>query len=226
MKSKPANLSLTSARPTQRDGPWLDFLRSKSTIATTQQYDEMTDVWVVGNERGFLAFARTLSRAETSAKTTIFQLSEASAHGMRVMIVPAEKRPARARLRIWERTVFIKRQLQMELVIFGNVPAYRRLAQISEDVSRMPPGYDHEHVDWDREWIVQRSISLNLRVPFATRKEMADQLGVIADRNQNPHFLPPGVEYLTPGNHPYETITPATARAYFPLTGKRFQRQP
>lgn len=184
----------------------------------------MTDVWVVGNEKGFFAFARALGHSETSAKTTPFQLSEASPHGMRVVIVPAEQRPARARLRLWERTVFIKRQHHMELVIYGNVAAYRRLARLADAVSRMaPPGHDHEHVDWDLDWIIQRSISLNLRAPFGTRDEMAEHFGVIADRNQNPNFLPPNLEYLTPENHPYEAITPATARAFFPLVGKRFQ---
>jgi len=215
---------LRISKASRRSGePWLEFLRSKSTIATAEQYDEMTDVWVVGNERGFRSFARALSRAETAAKTVVFQLSDASPNSMHVVIVPVEKQPAQARLRLWERAVFIKRELQMELVIYGNVPAYRRLARIAGDVSVMPPGYDHEHVDWDLDWVVQRSISLNFRAPFRTRREMADQYGVIAARNQNPNFLPKGLEYLTPENHPYQTITLATARAHFPLSSRRIQ---
>lgn len=225
MKSDPGRLRLTNESPPQHDEPWLDFLRAKSTIATPQQYEEMTDVWVFGNERGFRAFARALGHAETSAKTTPFLLSEASPHGMRVVIVPAEQRTARSRLRLWERTVFVKRQLHMELVIYGNAAAYRRLGRIAEKVSRTPTDFDHEHVDWDTDWLIQRSVSLNLRAPFATREEMADQYGVLADKNQNPNFLPQGLAYLTPEDHPYETITQATARAHFPLTIGRFQNK-
>lgn len=222
MSNSPGKLRISTASR-RSDEPWLEFLRSKSTIATAEQYDEMTDVWVVGNERGFRSFARALSRAETSSRTTVFQLAGASPHSMHVVIVPAEKRPLRAALRIWERAAFIKRQLQMELIIYGNVRAYRRVAQIAEGVSSMPPGFNHEHVDWDMDWVVQRSISLNFRAPFRTRQEMADQYGIISDRNQNPNFLPKGLEYLTPENHPYQTITLATARAHFPLSSRRIQ---
>ena len=222
MSDSSGKLRISRQSPRQPDEPWLEFLRSKSTVATPQCYDEMTDVWVVGNSQGFQAFARALRRAETSAITTVFQLSDVSPHGMRVVVIPAERRPARARVRLWERVVSVKRQMKMELVVYGNMQGYRRLTNIVERVSNLRVDFDHEHVDWDDDWVVQRSISLNLRAPFRSREELVDQLGM-ADRNQNPNFLPPALEYMQSSNEPYETITPETARAHFPLVGKRFQ---
>ena len=134
-------------------------------------YDFKTDVWVFGDVEGYRLLSRCLRRACKSRRVAnVHDFVSGTAVSMLCAITPVDRDVKDARLKIAERLVFIRRRPRMEVIIHGSEAAYQKLADIIDEVCRDYTDIPQEHIhmdDWTDDWVIPRSISLNIRGPLS-----------------------------------------------------------
>ncbi len=188
----------------------LYFIRSVSGWLADEFYDQRTDVWVFGDLAGYRHFQHGLRRAKERDKITVLDLPADSAT-MNVVILPAAKgRASKPRLKVIERFVFIDKNPQMELVLYGNETAYDHLCRVIDlaMTSSLGDPIDHFHVDEGPGgpdcFLIPRSVSLNIRGPlfeWSLDKLESHYREMIVERGE--YYLPKDYRHCIPQDYPY-----------------------
>jgi hypothetical protein len=196
----------------------LYFVRSVMINGASEHYYRNTDVWVFGDIPGYEWWFRTLDRLPTRKKPLVLRDVADGTKCMRVVLMPVATSPrGRARLRMIERLVSIRKSPQMELVIRGNERGIRHLRQVVsyliEKHRNVPQKYglitlhDHTHVEpyWDPA-VVPGSVQLNIRGPITVWSRRTLSYYAQSIYKSNPHALR---DDAGSASEPYELSDPS-----------------
>ena len=187
------------------------LIRNKTAWDCWDYYEEMTDVFVIGDVSGFQYFCDRLTAAKTSKAALHLSLANKSDISMCGVIVPASfGGDGMPRLRLLERFVFWRGQPRMELVICGNQPGFGFLADKIRELSENTKEDLDEHFhlnDINDPELLARSVALNVRSPLQTwRTEALGAYGNMATV-KGVHFLPADLDYRLGTKERYQSIS-------------------
>jgi hypothetical protein len=188
----------------------LHFIRSITVMEDDDYYESKTDVCVFGDLGGYAYLCDVLREARDGGGAIKLSEIPRRSNSMHVVILPAATHPLRApRLKLIERIVFARRAPVMELIVYGNRAGYNKLGALVAELadSRAGVPLDHFHVDdWTDDWVVKRSVALNIRGPLKTwsRHALGSYATAIYERSR--HYIPDDIGYLHP--RPYEFPDP------------------
>lgn len=177
-------------------------------------YESKTDVCVFGDRKGYDYLIARLASAKTAKQPVRVADIVRVENSMQAVVLPARKIAGnRPRLKLWERIIFERGKPAMELVMCGNRAGYNRLAGIvrSLAIHGGPPLLDHSHVDdWVDDWVIKRSVSLNVRAPLAKWSRASLDYYADAIYGPNPYRLPPpeDINYLKPWPYTLPELDP------------------
>jgi hypothetical protein len=199
---------MTSANVKRLSGN-LALLRSRTTLIADDYYEEKTEVWILGDKKGYTEFSSILKALPIGGQS--LAVSYRKRFGMMLILIPAVATSCKAqKLRIIERIVFKSRKPQMELIICGNTKGFRQLAEIIDTliINSLDKPEDHIHIDdWFDQWVVKRSIALNIRGPVTkwTQDALGEYDSMITSGGNHP--LPENIKYLSKKSMPYKIPT-------------------
>jgi len=188
----------------------LALLRSRTSWACDDFYEEKTEVCVFGDEEGYRSLAGIL-RCVGDRYDAISVSYNAGHWGMALLLIHAPEPPVRAKVKICERITLKDRKPGMELVIYGNVKGFTRLAKMVDNlvITALNNPAEHCHVDdWHDRWVVKRSVSLNIRGPVSNwdKQHLGDYYALT--RECGKHYLPHDIEHLFQSDLPYRVPVP------------------
>jgi len=177
----------------------LHLVRNITPTISEYGYFAKTEVWAFGDRQGYIDLIADLDRARKTRDAIHVAAIPRSSRGMLCVVLPATNfRTRRSALRIIERTVFVRGEPAMQVVLCGNRRAYSRLAGIVRDaIAAEGDPVEHWHCNDDyTEWIEKRSIALNLRgaVKGWGRKQLNNYFDFV--RSGGNHRLPENFDYL------------------------------
>lgn len=152
--------------------PNLHLIRLKIGTDTCWRYEEQKGVWFLGDIEGYRYFQNCLEKACYTEKNVDVEIIEPCKTSMQCVILPAASYPPkRPRLKLFERKIFKHDEPEMELIIYGNKPAYKQLTDDFEGViSNYADDLDgHIHIDdsWP-SWVLKSSVALVIRGPLSS----------------------------------------------------------
>ena len=148
------------------------LIRNKCGIDCESFYEEKTDVWFLGDVRGYKSFLNRLRSAITSKHNLhLWPLAKNECNMLLSVLPPAALKSKRPQMKFWERPVFFRSKPWMELVVSGNISGYKLFISQLELFLKEPANDSSSHLHFDDQngyqpWIKQRSVSLNLRGPL------------------------------------------------------------
>jgi hypothetical protein len=197
----------------------LHFIRSLVEPVTECFYDFKTDVWVIGDRGGLAEFIADFDHARSTTHPIHVAAIPPDSPGMRCVVMPVSKYPTRKPiLKAVERIVFRNGAPVMQVVLCGNKRGYAKLAALARKAMLASGGpLDHWHVDdAELEWVVPRSIALNLR--GAVHGWTTEDLGCYADdvRTGGCYRLPKDISWLEQDTCSADDYVPSDICKLFP----------
>lgn len=153
----------------------IKFIRSSVTLDTEWEFEEKTDVLVFGDVEGYRYFQAKVREATNSKNNVHLDIVKQCGNSMQCVILKALDKPSkRPRIKFLERKIFKNDSPEMELIIVGNRDGLQAFSDdfdtIIEDSSSDLGGH-HHYDDNFANWIVKRSVALNVREPLAVWKK-------------------------------------------------------
>jgi hypothetical protein len=188
----------------------LYFIRCGNHYFEGDFLDGGSTVIVLGDIAGYKYFIASLKKAETSKANVSLDEIRRGPPRMPVVILPCSPLPRHApRVRFVQRLIYPSGKPEIELVIFGNRPGYRLVAETFQyAIDHNAENWDaHEHLDEDLcAFVEKRSVKLNIRGPFRrwTKKNTHANLASV----KSPAFLPAEID-PSPRARWYEELSEA-----------------
>lgn len=194
----------------------LVVLRAMHVFHGELMYRSNPDAWVFGDVRGFQKFAATLLKATAAVRPLALEPPREIDWAMPVLVCPALQSPRIPRMRIFERVYVARNKLRMQLILAGNVAAYKALSALLHDlVAREGNGpSDHIHVDPDSfPGLLHPSVYLNLRGPVGhwDQASLGCYSGVVY--GEQPYRFPGDERALM--DFAYPTVTPKVTKDFW-----------
>lgn len=179
-----------ATRSASHSSAWLLLCRDETRLVCEAQYLAYPDYWLFGSLRGYMRLERAFQSA-IEGRLVRPRVGVASFCSCDLLILPAAKVPRRRPvLRAFERTVKTAQGLTMQLVLYGNTPAYRyviqNLCRMRTEEAVADSG-EHMHID-DENILVGRSAAINIRSAKLSQEALEDY--AIPRKEQGHAYVP------------------------------------